>query len=239
MAKQSQAKKNKMQGYNYENEISKSLGWIHVYHKRIFYHKLPDTHAVRSVITQIRQLFYALPEYHQRKFRWLLGVHKKMTFPKQPWDFWLTVDGVSVGFEVKATKNPNDIRLYSMLSDHQFAYATHLELYGKGKAYIGICDRSSPQNHQMTILTRKEAREVLIEEARRYERGISMGMPFAYVAGFSHLPLIKAENRRTWSGPGFTKWDLRPFIDDISNGVRTPEQASSSKSVRSLCSPDD
>ena len=120
----------KRAGYDYEEETAKALTWLHLNH-RLFYHKEADTHALRSTVRRILNMFYDLPIQIQDQFQHVFWAFKKITLPKVPGDYWLLIQGIGGMWELKSKMSANTpLMLSHMIQQHQFQYATKIEVYG-------------------------------------------------------------------------------------------------------------
>jgi penicillin-binding protein-related factor A (putative recombinase) len=202
-------------GYDFEKEWAEALVWYCVRRRPIFYHKLADTQAFRSALRQIKIMFSDMPQQMKEKFGWVMSAFNRLTIPKQPGDFLVMIEGISGIMEVKSKSTKGRVWLSQLIKPHQYQYATRIELYGKGFYYFIINNRTEPQNHSVIALTRQEVREVLIAEDLMQRTGNQKGWTWDELLSFSHLPLITANDRRTYKDPMFTKYDPSVIFEDI------------------------
>jgi hypothetical protein len=202
-------------GYDFENEGQWGLTHYHIVHEYLFYHKLPDTHLLRSTVRKVKNMYYTLPPQFQKALSFVMKSFVYLTLPKQPGDFFLIYRGAGGIWEFKASKQR---RLYPsvMIADHQVRYANHIEVYGDGFYYYLICCRIIKGDHFVIVLNREEMREALIEENERMMRGDIKGFNWDELFRFSHLPVIYANKKKELKeGEYFTKWDWSPIFKDI------------------------
>ena len=196
-------------GYDFEDEIAKSLGWYHIYQERIFFYKMADTHAVRGAINQIRRMFYDLPQQMQDQFSWILNSFRRITFPKQPGDFLLIYLGLGGVLELKSLSTENRFRLRDVLKEHQMSYANKIELYGAGFYYLLFNNRNDRGEHTVDIFNRKEVQQILIDESIN-----NRTWSFDEIRCYSHIERIYAV-RNCKELDVYSKWELTPLFQDI------------------------
>jgi len=230
MGKRKYKRKGQQKGYDFEREWAESLAWFCMRRHPIFFHKLADTQAFRSTLRRIKMMFSDMPQQMRAKFYWVMSAFNKMTLPKQPADTLIIYKGIGGFMELKSRSTEGRVWLSELIKDHQYQYASRVELYGGGFSYFILNNRIEAQNHYVVALTRDEVREVLIGEQVMRDSRLKRGWTWDELISFSHLPVLEANDRRTWDDPIFTKYDPTPIFEDIDKIIES-RQVGSSKAV--------
>ena len=86
-------------GYNFESETDNALLYYAAHIKPLFHLKLPDTHAWSKAVSFIKTMFRMIPPHLKGKFQGAVDAYAKFTLPKQPGDFLVVLDGITIFLE--------------------------------------------------------------------------------------------------------------------------------------------
>jgi penicillin-binding protein-related factor A (putative recombinase) len=197
-------------GYNFESEIQEALQYHQVMKDRLWFFKLPDTHAWDTYTNQLRWMVKEALQVHMVESEadaWAKEhISNRFVGPKVPGDFLLCMDGRMVFIECKHFGGPSfDMEGASRITDHQDAYALDIEWQGDGRYFYMIHSGLVDEVFIFTYEARMKA--AVWQEERGYGSIKVEELGKLCSMSLEHLPRGSE-----------TEWELGKFLSAIKQG---------------------